>query len=262
MNPVVLFRSSLAEEGELDICRKYFRVYEQRSEVPMDSLVIGRYSVLPYYKELENDLAYFGCNLINDYEQHRWIANFEYYNELGEYTFDTWFDDDFYKAPEGEYVCKGRTNSRKFAWNRLMYAKNKREALRIAGDLMNDGIIGEQGIIYRKYVPLETFEIGVNGIRFCNEWRMFFYKENLLCTGFYWSIAENIPAQCPPELIEFAKEIAQIAACFCNFFVLDVAITQDQNPILVEINDGQQSGLSECNPDILYFRLKEELRGR
>ena len=33
---------------------------------------------------------------------------------------------------------------------------DKKEALRIAGELIEDGLIGEQGIIYRKYEPLKT----------------------------------------------------------------------------------------------------------
>jgi len=57
MNPVILMRHSLAEEEEYLAAQKYFPVHSTRASLPEDSLVIGRYSVLPYYGELCDDLA-------------------------------------------------------------------------------------------------------------------------------------------------------------------------------------------------------------
>jgi hypothetical protein len=55
-------------------------------------LVIGRYSVLPFYREVEADLAVNGCKLINSFAQHCWIANFEYYRHFKDVTPETWDD--------------------------------------------------------------------------------------------------------------------------------------------------------------------------
>ena len=260
MKPIVLFRGSLAETGELEIARKYFSVYEHRTLCQKNDFVICRYSYLPYAKELEDDLISLGCKIINSYSQHRWVANFDYYEEVKKYTPETWFDDNFYMAKEGKYIVKGRTNSRKHQWKTKMLSNNKSDALRIASELLNDDpMIGEQGIIFRKYIPLKTYEIGMNGLPFTDEYRFFFYKTKELCHGYYWGIAENTSHKISEEGIKFAHKLAEKVARHVNFFVLDVAQTESGEWILIEINDGQQSGLSLCDPDELYFNLKKEL---
>lgn len=259
----ILFRASLAEENEEYIASKYFDVFNYRSLCKKNSIVIGRYSVLPYYRELEMDLSTINSSLINSYDQHNWIASFDYYKDVESYTFKSYTSYDFVYAPEGEYIVKGATNSKKHQWNRLMYAKDKRTAIDIRCKLLDDGLIGIQDIIYRQYIPLETLEVGVNGLPFSNEWRLFFYKNNLLAYGYYWSLAEDaeninkngIDNKC----LNIAKEIANIASNHVNFFVLDIAKTADGEWKLVEINDGQMSGLSMVNPDVLYKELSQQL---
>ena len=53
----ILFRNSIETHEEFSIAKKYFNVIEYRSQIPNNSIVIGRYSVLPYYEELEKELA-------------------------------------------------------------------------------------------------------------------------------------------------------------------------------------------------------------
>lgn len=260
MQPVILFRKEISFVDEFEIAKKYFNVVEQRCACPANSMVIGRYSVLPYYLELERDVKLLGGQLINSNEQHRWIADFEYYNDLKEYTPESWDDTNFYQCRHpGPFVVKGRTNSRKNRWNSQMFAEDKRKASQIAGELANDLMIGTQGIIYRKYVPLKVFEYGIHDLPFANEWRCFFLGEMMLSFGYYWSSAEKVDYEIPQEALDFANIVAKIAAQHCNFFVLDIAETEAGDWILIEINDGQMSGLSENNPDMLYGNLAKVL---
>lgn len=264
----ILFRKSFDSHGEYEIAKKYCEVVEQRSDcgtVPYDhrsvTTVIGRYSVLSYYRELQIDLNSRNAKLINSYEQHSWIADFEYYNvsAIQAFTFPTFDEYTFPSAPQGAYVVKGRTNSRKHQWNTHMFAANKAAASHIAAELMNESLIGSQGIIYRKYIPLETFEVGINGLPFTNEWRFFFLGETLLTCGYYWSQAELADTYVvSPDAIQFARHIAKQVKLHANFFVLDVAKTESGDWILVEINDGQMSGLCMCEPRQLYNGLKNE----
>ena len=254
---IVLFRPCLAEENEIEVCQKYFNIIYYRTDVVLDHLIIPRYSALPHYHELEYDVNKLGGHLINSYKQHKWIADFQWYYNLCSYTPRTWFDDDLRFANyNGPFVVKGRTNSKKFQWDKLMFAINKHQAVEIAADLMCDSLIGPQGIVYREYVPLKTFEIGLNGLPFTNEWRFFFYKENLLSYGYYWSIAEKTDYTIDPECIDFAREVAKVAAENVNFFVLDIAEKASGGWILIEVNDGCMSGLSENDPDVLYSNLR------
>lgn len=255
----VLFRKSLDFEGELAVARRHCFVNELRSQCS-NSIVIGRYSVLPYYRELEQDLASRDAVLINNYNQHRWIANFEYYDAIRLYTFPTWTDDNFHECEDtGPFVVKGRTNSRKHQWNTHMFAATKNEAASIASELCNDPMLGEQGILYRKYIPLETFEVGINGLPFTNEWRFFFLGEELLAKGYYWSQAENASEhKISDDCVTFAQFIAGIVAQHVRFFVLDIAKRADGEWILVEINDAQMAGLGMCDPEELYGNLRKQ----
>lgn len=134
MKPVVLFRKLIDNQEEITIAQKYFDVHTIRETIPENSLVIGRYSVLPYYKELEDGLKLKNCQLINSYEQHKYIANAEWIADVSAYTPKTWTDLDFYNAPqESSYVIKGCTNSKKNQWDSLMFAANRKEASIKAG---------------------------------------------------------------------------------------------------------------------------------
>lgn len=258
MKPVILFRKDISTEKEMEIASKYFEVYESRV-LCGGSNVICRYSALPYYKELEDDLKLNSCKMVNSYKQHVWISDFSWYYDLNAVTPLTWFDYNFHCATyEGPFVVKCKTNSKKHQWNTLMYAEDKKTAYNIAKQLRNDLYLSQQGVVYREYVPLKTFEVGLNGLRFTNEWRFFFYKEMLLTYGYYWSMANDLSkAYLTEDGYRLAMDCARCVSKKCNFFVLDIAEREAGGWILIEINDGQMSGLSECNPDVLYSSLKD-----
>jgi len=261
--PSILFRYGVIDtEQELQACKKYFNTYRIRTDIPSGALVIGRYSVLPFYRELEMDLANREATLINSYAQHRWIADFEWYEYVKRFTPESWFERDIYKVDyDGPFILKGATNGRKYQWKTHMYAENKKSALDVASRLANDPIIGQQEIIYRKYIPLRQIDkCEISGLPFVNEWRIFYYKNILLSYGFYWTGAQNQDkAYINDKAFVLSQSVANICANHVNFFVLDVAETATGEWILVEINDGQMSGLSENNSDALYKNLKRIL---
>jgi len=256
MEKIILFRKWENSEEEFKIAKKYLSVSESRVGLS-NKLVIGRYSVLPYYEELEKDLESQGSKLINTYHQHQFIADFLWYHFVREFTPKTYFGD--YGVPQGipdkgPFVVKGTTNSRKFEWNTKMFARTREEALNIALELSQDSLIRSQGTIIREYVPLKTYELGINGLPFSNEWRFFYLGSKRLCYAYYWSIAQK-RGEMSQEGLDFADNIAKIISRETNFFVLDIAEKQEGGWILIEINDGQMSGLSENNPEELYKSL-------
>lgn len=255
MTPVLLFRKDITTEEEFDVAKKYFPVYEYRSEVPAESLVIGRYSTLPFYKELEVDLLNNNSKLINSFQQYNWIANFEWYEALRDYTFQTWFRAQDLPDDGTKFVVKGRTNSRKHEWNRLMFAENKQRAIEIMLALNEDSLIAPQGVVFRKYEPLVTYEIGNNGLPFTNEFRFYFYKGSVVSYGYYWTMAQNIERKLSDKGLQFACEIGKIVAEYSNFYVIDIAEKASGGWVVVEINDAQMGGLSEIKPDDFYSTL-------
>lgn len=277
MKPVIFFRKADAAPEEIEAAQKAgFDISFSRVGLE-NKLVVGRYSVLPFYKELEDDLKLQGSKLINSYMDHSYIANFDYYYDLNDEPFGKNGSEHLWLTPlsvfelsqlpewKNGYVVKGRTNSRKHQWNGKMFVPTRKEAIELALDLeMNDPLVRSQGYVVRKFEPLKTFEYGINGLPFSNEWRCFFYKEELLSIDYYWTNAENIPnkSTLPKEAYEAAQKAASILSQRVDFFVVDIAETVDGRWIVIEVNDGQQSGLSENDPNELYKNLFNVLKGK
>ena len=142
---VLLVRRELMSKYELRHAEKYFAVEESRVQC-RDCLVIGLYSVLPFYDELQRDLQLLGSRLINCLEEHCWITSFAYYEQLREYTPESWSEEEIYQCGyHGPFVVKGKTSPRKKKWKTHMFAATKREALALGQRLAEDGDIREQG---------------------------------------------------------------------------------------------------------------------
>ena len=265
MKPVILFRASLAEEDELEIARKYFRVVKSRMDIKPDELVIPRYSALPYYEELENDVEAVGGMLINSYNHHRYVAHLPYwYHSVSDFTPKTFFR--FADADsDGTYpfVLKGTTNSRKNLWKTHMFASNKEEMEKVWENLLNDSMIGEQEIVFREYEKFKSYGVAIGDLPITKEFRIFMYGDKVLARGFYWASHPEVIEEHKPDTNEIPDElINSISAAVkghINFWVMDVAQREDGVWRLVELNDGQMSGLSCVNSDELYSNLAKVL---
>lgn len=260
IKPYILFRPNLENEEELKIAEKYFPVSLSRSKIPSNSLVIPRYSALPYYKELEEDTTNLGSQLINSHKQFNWIADFQYYDtSVCSYTFKTYFRP-IDLPNDKSFVVKGKTNSRKHQWNTHCFAKDKETAIKISCELYNDGLIGNQGIIFREYEELKTFEYLINGLPVTNEFRFFFYKDTELAHGYYWSNAEHPEyGKLDDDALNVINKVKNIVKYYNNFYVVDIAQLKEGRWKVVELNAGEMSGLSMCDPDELYGNLKKAI---
>ena len=263
----VLFRESLSELGELDACREWFPTVTSRMDIRPNTLVVGRYSVLPYYEELEADLRKIGSRLINSHAEHQFIADITNWsgppeegggllNGLTPYTYTSWV-----RLPEGAYVVKGRTNSRKHQWNTHMFAKSRADLVTVARRLYDDPLVSAQGLVARPFIPLRTLDTGINDLPITHEWRTFWLivEDNpvLVAAGPYWA---SHPDTCssgdiPQDALSIAREAACRIAPHATFFSLDVAEKDDGGWIVIEVNDGQMSGLSQISPSEFYRSL-------
>lgn len=264
MKPVIYFRGSLAEEAEKAAAAKYFDIVERRTAIPSNSLVILRYSALPYNAELEEDIKALGSQLINSHTEHVYVADLRnWYYCLVDYTPRTWFYLD--QIPEeGPFVLKGATNSKKHQWSDCMYAESKQRTIEVYTNLRGDGCIGHQAIYIREYVPLKKLcdPISSGAAPISEEYRFFVLDGEVLAKGFYWSnYKDDIKEEINPDLVpeNFLQQVIAKVARFIRFFVIDIARTADDHWIVIELNDGQQSGLSDIDPDNLYKKLRDAL---
>jgi len=59
-----------------NIDTKDIDVYKYISQIPENSLVFGRYSVLPFYKDIDIELQTIkNSKLVNSYKEHLYISN-------------------------------------------------------------------------------------------------------------------------------------------------------------------------------------------
>src|ERR1041385_5488764 len=111
--PIILYRGSDFEKEELPFASKFFNCTNRRPDIQKDDLVIGRYSLWPFYSDQVKDIEYVGAKLINSYQQHLYIADLgNYIQDLQELTPYTWTSLELL-PDNGSFVLKGETNSRK-----------------------------------------------------------------------------------------------------------------------------------------------------
>lgn len=234
----------------------------------LSQLVIGRYSVLPFYRELEEDIKYAGkFYLINNYSQFRYCSDLgNWYRDFEGSTPKTWFTLQEYLASdyEGPVVLKGETNSRRDKWATHMFANNKDEAREVYCRLLDDGLISQQKIYIRKYEKLVKLIDGVNGMPIPNEWRIFVLYGQVISCSFYWgTYLEDIkekgitPRRPPKWNIDMA--VSRVGSN-SNFYSIDIAQLDAYNEwTVIELNEGQMSGLNGVEPKEFYSNMKKVL---
>lgn len=259
---VILYRGVDFESEELPFAKKYFFCTTRRPDIKSGDLVIGRYSLWPFYNDQFKDIEYVGAKLINSYNQHIYISDLQnYVFDLKELTPKTWRD--LNDLPENtSFILKGETNSKKSSWKRDMFAPSKKEAIEIYARLSDDSLIGQQHIYIREYVPLVKYLDGINGMPVTKEFRFFVAYNQIVCGEYYWqNYIDDLSFKPDPGEVpqSFLEEVIRRVDSQSNFYVIDVAQTMSGNWIVIELNEGQQSGLSCNNPETFYNNLSRIL---
>lgn len=267
--PIILFRHDPAvDDAEVRAMHLNFPTITSRLDIKANDLVVGRLSVLPFYKELEIDVRRLGAELLNSYRQHRYIADVgAWYPDLEDLTAPTFTSDQMSSLQDNDdfdgFVLKGETNSRKFLWNSHMYAPTTKELVPVFLNLVNDALIGSQQIYIRRKLRLKTFLHSENGLPITNEYRVFVARKQILCVGFYWSsYADQIPeSQRIPPPSDFLANVVEAIGDAAPGYVVDVGLMADEVTWkVIELNDLQMSGISENDPYVLYKMLADVLR--
>lgn len=257
----LLFRNSPDYKDEIEIARKYFLVSTNRSYIINDVPTIARYCAQPFYSELVDTLSIFNSKPINDLSHVEYINSMAWATDLGERTPRTWFEGEFAAIPEVPTIAKGRVRSIRERWKTDMYCgPEKKDRAQLYSRLLDNDYLREQGIVFREYVPLKNDGVAFTGMPIANEWRLFFYRKQLIDYGYYWvSYEEKSNDQLPMEALLFAQQCAMIVGDKANFYTMDIAEKENGGWTLIELNEGQQSGLCGINADSFYKNLRNIL---
>ena len=154
-------------------------------------------------------------------------------------------------------IIKDFVKSRKHEWNEAFFMPS-------AGDLdhverVTSTFIERQGedlaggVVYREFVPLASVgKHPLSGISLSLEYRAFVFQGKLLMSTPYWDDADYTEVSPPYEdYLPFVRDLSP-------FLSMDIAQTAEGDWIIVEVGDGQVSGLAD-NVDVeeFYKRLAE-----
>lgn len=230
------------------------------AEIPAGSIVIPRYRMLPFGRELEQEVASLGSRLINTFRQHRHIADLMNWVPLLEgLTAPVYQQHEVPYLPEGEWFVKGETNSIKNRWFECCYAPTTKDLPTVVRNNMLDVYVGSQPIYIRPFQHYRQVATAVDGRPVFNERRVFVYEGKVISEGNYWvsQMEEEVSPLDESKMWATINEAVDRTSDLADFYVIDVAEYPDGTWSVVELNDGSMSGLSANDPHTVWSGMKK-----
>ena len=239
-----------------------FQVARPRFEGTMP--VVGRMGALDDYEAMYKACLAYGFELINSPAQHRKASELEHwYPDIEEFTPKSVV---FEHLPTVDEVLKHFTFPVFIKGNRqtakhnpaLAIANNKEELESILKAYQQNNILHWQKLVCREYVSLQPLDYEVaHTVPLSFEFRTFWWKSQLVGAGRYW--AQFIDYDWTSTQQAKALSIASMAAQRLQvpFLVIDLALTAEGKWIIIECNDGQESGYCGVNVREMWRRVLE-----
>ncbi len=137
-------------------------------------------------------------------------------------------------------------------------AKDREQCANILKEYQSNSILHWQQLVCREFVELKPVEAQqTEKMPPSFEFRSFWYKGVLVGVGHYWSEFVKYSWSKTEELaaLKVAREVSDIVDV--PFLVVDLALTIDGRWIVIECNDGQESGYAGIEPIKLWKKVIE-----
>lgn len=153
-------------------------------------------------------------------------------------------------------IIKDYVKSRKHEWHDACYinsSSDEEELKRVTNNFitrqaetLNEGLV-----FFREFIELEFLtNHSKSNMPLTKEFRVFVLHKKPICFFKYWDegdyTQEIVPIEAYDEIIKSINS---------NFYTMDIAKQNDGKWIIIEVGDGQVSGLPD-NADITYFYKK------
>lgn len=252
-HPCALFSYEDLEEGKLSL-------YGER----ISGLTVYRGWMLKpdLYKLLYEKLEEQGIILINQPEEYnRYHMLPGWYNDFKEETpYSIWENEgtvdsafQLRKGLKGAYIVKDYVKSRKHEWFDACYINNIEDESNSESIIKNfierqgTDLVG--GVVLRQFEKLNS--IGYHeksGMPISEEYRIFVFAGRIMTVSHYWQESKTIGLS--------DDEWAWLENCSkkvkSNFITMDIARREDGKLIIMELGDGQVSGLQQIKPKEFY----------
>ncbi len=113
-----------------------------------------------------------------------------------------------------------------------------------------------QKLVCREYIPLQLIEPSTGDrLPSSYEFRLFYWRQHLVSIGRYWYDARPyaLSRQEQTQVEALGNEVAKrLSVCF---LAVDIAKTVAGKWIVIEVNDGQESGYAANNPRLMWEKI-------
>jgi hypothetical protein len=142
-------------------------------------------------------------------------------------------------------IIKDFVKSEKYDWDTACFVPDASDTKKLEQSIIKliqlRGKYLNEGIVVREFVELADLTVhSKSGMPLKEEYRLFFFEKKLIGIYNYWDEGEYLSSK--PNTAEF-EWLAQVVEN--NFFTMDIARKKDGEFIIIELGDGQVSGLPE-----------------
>ena len=216
------------------------------------------------YRRFQESLSARGYSLISSAAHYAEVTYFpNYYPKIRDFSpVAVWTDtpDSFLawtlarKLGDGPFVIKDHIKSAKHLWHEACFFpkdSGRENFERIAENLKREqGDTFFRGFVVKQFVPLRSRGQSPREYPMCEEYRLFFWKRQLLIASHYHRQPENA--------VDWSPFVALALRFDAPFFTMDVAQTEAGNWIVVDMGAGECSSLPpSLAPTRFYSRLAE-----
>ncbi len=223
---------------------------------------IARLGTAPDYNLRYEEFQEWGISLINSPEQYQRSSYLPFwYPLIEEFTpRSRWYEhlptvDEILEEFSLPIFIKGERQTNKHSGKSIIRTKD--ELIQFLADWDRESILWWQRLVCREYVELESVvnESGAD-LPKSYEFRSFWFRGELVGVGRYWVAAQyDIDEVGLSAVSETGSIIAQ--RLDVPFLVIDFARTATGKWIVIECNDGQDSGYAGVNPRGLWRTIIE-----
>jgi hypothetical protein len=218
------------------------------------------------YRRFQEALSARGYSLVSSAAQYAEVTYFpNYYPKIRDFSpAAVWTDtpDSFLawtlarKLGDGPFVIKDHIKSAKHHWREACFVpkgSGRENFERISENLLSEqGRTFFRGFVVKQYVPLRSRGESPREYPMCEEYRLFFWKRQLLIASHYHRQTENA--------VDWSPFVTLAQRFNAPFFTMDIAQAETGNWIVVDMGAGECSSLPpSLEPQRFCRRLGEVL---
>ncbi len=236
------------------------------ADKPTAVIYRGWMMTVEQYADFHRKMIHLNYYLVNSPAQYRSCHHLpEWYDQISDLTpksvwapaFETTTLDLLSALKGRPLIVKDYVKSRKHEWFDACYIPNSNDleqALTVIENFVNrqgEHLVG--GVVLREYVALqESGHHPKSGIPLHTEFRLFVMDGRILSCISYWQ-GERIN-EIPEEFMVIVEKTNKIGS---PFYTVDIAKTVDNHYILIEVCDGQVSGLQDLPAEEFYASFRQ-----